>query len=166
MTPTEQILRWEGLVEYHARQYHLPAPVVLGMVAQESLGNPYAIRVERGFWTRYAAGIRRNVLGNAYAPDDRWLQYPDLAAASYGLMQIMWPVAIERGARLRYPTELCDPELNIDIGCRHLAYLRGRLGVRGTLDQALLRYNGGGDPRYPQRVHGWVERLRDHPRET
>lgn len=154
------ITRWRPLAFRIASKHGLPGAVVLGMIAQESSGNPYAIRVERGFWRRYFDGIQRNVLGNAYGPDDRWLAYPDLASASYGLMQILWPVAIERGAKLRYPTELCDPELNVELGCQHLRHLQRRVA---TLDAALLRYNGGGDPAYPRRIHTWTERLQQVP---
>ena len=128
--------------------------LVIGVVAQESAGNQYAIRPERGFWARYSPNMLRMALASVSRWDDHWMQYPDLAAASYGLMQVMYQVALERGLALRYPTELCDVAIGLEAGCRHLRWC---LAVAdGDEVRALLRYNGGGDRGYPQRVIEWA----------
>lgn len=166
MADIGNVTRWFGLVEHIAPSFNLETDLVLGIIGQESSGNPYAVRPELGFWKRYATGIRAAVLGNTYAPDDRWLRYPDLGSASYGLMQVLWVVAIERGARLQYPTELCDPATNVEYGCRHLVFLREQLrrelpGAPVPTDRLLLRWNGGGDPSYPLRVADWRRRVNE-----
>ncbi len=126
-------------------------PATLGAVVYtESRGNAFALRVERGFWSRYRSGIWRAIRGNKYAADDRWLDFPDLVAASYGLCQVMLPVAVEHGLKLAYPTELLHPETNLALGARILREHLDRSG--GNEREALLRYNGGGDIHYPTRV--------------
>ena len=136
-------------VNKSAEKYDLPAYVVAGLIYTESSGNPWAIRVERGFWRRYLDGIKANVLRTKSKYDDKWIKYPDLASCAYGLCQIMLQVAWENGFMARFPTELLDPQINIDLACKILSR---HLSRTGSLRTALLRYNGGGDPNYPHRV--------------
>ena len=137
-------------------------PYLLAALAiHESGGNPYAVRVERSYWVRYREGIIRALLGNLYAPDDRWLQYPDLVSASFGLCQIMYPTAVEAGVRIAYPTELCDPQINLRLGARLLARMLRH--AAGDVTTALLSYNGGGDPDYAKRVLSWRRALLEDP---
>ncbi len=141
---------------------HQLDPYLLGaLVLQESKANPYALRVERGFWTRYGAAIWRRARSTITAADDHWLIYPDVAAASYGLCQILYPVALEYGLSPDYPTELCDPTLNVDLGALILAKHIRHHG--GDLRRGLLRYNGGGDPDYPDAVLRWHRHLLASP---
>jgi len=136
-------------VKKSAQKYGVPPYVVGGLIYTESSGNPWAIRVERGFWRRYFDGVKANVLRTKSKYDDKWIKYPDLASCSYGLCQIMLPVAWENGFVARFPTELLDPEKNIDLACKILSR---HLARTGSIRRALLRYNGGGDPDYPRRV--------------
>jgi hypothetical protein len=145
----EQILPFVFLIDKCSAKWGLPADVVAGLVLTESSGNPWAIRVERGFWRRYYEGVKANVLRSKSAYDDKWIKYPDIASCSYGLCQIMLPVAWENGFIPKFPTELLDPEDNIDLGCKILSRHLHRVG---SIHKALLRYNGGGDPEYPHRV--------------
>lgn len=166
-----QIARWRGLAKRKGLQHGVPCDLVLALIAQESGGNPYAIRVEEGFFTRYLPGLRRLVSHTASRRDDHWFQYRQVFACSYGLMQVLYPVALERGLELRYPTELCDPDLGTEAGCRHLRYLAGRIIARDgrphlnvwadmeATRTALLLYNGGGNQTYPARVLAWRDRL-------
>jgi hypothetical protein len=118
--------------------------LVCGLVDRESSWNTYAIRSERGFWARYGKSYRDHF------PKEVWLRYPEIFSASYGLMQVMYPVALELGAKLRFPTELCDPELGIEWGCR---ILRKKLDVaKGNIMKALQFYNGGGNKNYASEV--------------
>ena len=127
------------------------------MVCQESAGNPYAIRVERGFLARYLSGLKALVLSTASDRDDYWMTFPDLFSTSYGLLQVMYPVAVELGVELRYPTELCDPGINFDAACRKL--VRDKKLAPAGFNNLLLRYNGGGDAEYPIRVGAWRQDL-------
>ena len=72
----------------------------------------------------------------------------------------MYPVALEVGMDLTYPTELCIPEIGIEAGCRVLRRCFTQTAQRaGNTSapkvEALLAYNGGGDAQYPDRVLAW-----------
>jgi soluble lytic murein transglycosylase-like protein len=71
-------------------------------------------------------------------------------ATSFGLMQVMGQVARERGFTGEWLTELTNPEVGIEYGCREL---KRRLDLaHGDVHSGLLGYNGGGDPAYPSKV--------------
>ncbi len=149
--------RWMPLIEEVSARHRLDPLLVAALVQQESAGpytlpdgsaNPYAIRVERGFWRRYGAAMIRMAKRTASRSDDRWMKYPDVAATSYGLCQIMYQTALERGFDGKFPTELCDPEVGLEYGCRHLAWCLGRTGKE--VGAALTRYNGSSA--YPPKV--------------
>lgn len=153
----QRIAQWVPLIRVHAFNYKLDVDLVAAVIAQESTGLQYSQRVERGFWARYADGIRRFVRGTADEADDFWSKFPDIYSSSYGLMQVMLQTAAEAGFTYRFPGELFDPERNIIAGCMILArHLRATKDER----QALLRYNGGGNPSYPDDVARWRMRLR------
>ena len=127
------------------------APNLLyGLVITESSGNPYALRVERGFWRRYYAGIVQLFSGSMPPKLSKWIHYPDLISASYGLCQIMLPVAVENGFDGRFPTELLNPRINLSLGAKILSKHISKCD--GNIERGLLRYNGGGDKNYPNRV--------------
>jgi len=152
-----------------AAEKHGVAPLlVAAVVAQESGGpyvradgsaNPYAIRIERGFWRRYYDSIAAFVSTSKSKRDDRWHQYPDLYACSFGLMQVLYQTAREHGFDPQFPTELCDPELGLDAGCAILARHLARTG--GDWRTSLLRYNGGGNPKYPDDVLAKLREIRE-----
>lgn len=150
---------WVSSIDRHSRVHLLDPHIVAGVVYQESAGNPFAIRPEPGFWKRYLANINALFLRTSSKWDNHWGKYPELASASYGLMQILYVVAVEHGATLRYPTELCDPDINLDLGCKHL---RQKM-VQANFDirKGLLRYNGGGDPSYPDKILSHSRKIRD-----
>lgn len=70
-------------------------------------------------------------------------------SSSYGPWQIMYPVAVELGFT-GSPAELADPAINRQYFDKK--FQRDYQATRGDLQKTLLRYNGGGDPTYPQRV--------------
>ena len=113
----------EDSIKKYSELFGIPIPLVKAIIKKESSFNPYAIRVEKGFWKRYFEGIKKKVLQTKNKKDDFWLQYPDFMSASYGLMQLMLPVAIELGFVFDYPTELLDIDENIGLGCRKLFIL-------------------------------------------
>ena len=148
MSAYEKIACFEEELRESAGRHGLDWRLIAAIVVRESSANPYAIRVERGFWRRYSKNYKKMIPEKH--PARRWLGYPDVFASSYGLMQIMFGVAYEHGFRGRFPTELLDPRTNIRMGCKILA--RKIRQSKGSLEGGLLKYNGGGDPHYPARV--------------
>jgi len=150
---TDAVLRWRELATVVGGRHRLAPELVLAVTQQESAGDPCAWRYEPAFLTTYAAGIARVVRETGSLRDDHWLKRDShVLATSYGLMQCLTVVAIERGMLelLRYPTSLCDPELGLEAGCRHLRWCLDRRG--GDLAAGLARYNGGGKPEYAPSV--------------
>lgn len=145
----DAVMRWEALATRFGAKYAIERDLVLAVIWQESGGNPWAMRVERGFWSRYLPGITAWVKRTPSKADDRWAQYPDVYSASYGLMQTLVQSAAESGFTYTFPTELCDPETNLDVGCRILAT---KIQKAGSVRQGLLAWNGGGAPQYDDEV--------------
>jgi soluble lytic murein transglycosylase-like protein len=145
-----RVIEFRDLIVAAADREGLDPALVAGLIYCESAGDAYALRIERGFWRRYYQGIKRVFQGNNPKRLAKWMRYPDLVAASYGLCQIMLPVAVENGFDAEFPTRLLDPKVNIDLGASILARHIARRG--GDRLAGLLRYNGGGDPDYPRRV--------------
>lgn len=124
-----------------AAKHGLDADLVAAVVEQESAGLFHAYRYEPGFWKQYLA---QNPRYNT--------RYPHEVSASFGLMQVMYPTAVEHGFAGE-PWDLFDPVQNLDIGCAILASLlvwaRGQTpapGPRleaGAQQTALAAYNGG-----------------------
>ena len=82
------------------------------------------------------------------------------SADALGLMQIIPPTAAQVAGwlRLRNPTRksMLQPNLNIRLGSRYLAYLLKR--YRGRVAHAIAAYNAG-----PMRVDRWKRRHKDRP---
>lgn len=157
-TSQHPIAPYEAMIEREAEEQGLPPLLVGCIIMQESSGNPYAQRVERGFWARYASGIARWVKSTVSSADDRWARYPDVYASSYGLMQLMLQTAAEAGFRYEFPAELTNPRTNIHWGCVVFARMLRKEG--GNVERALLRWNGGGDPDYPKKVLAHARAIR------
>jgi hypothetical protein len=145
------------IINKHALTYGLNPTVVGGLIMQESGGNIWAFRYEPGFYRKYLEG---KPLTN-FVPKSITKQSEQIARAfSYGLMQIMGQVAREYGFNSESLMGLLDPENNIQYGCMILG--RKLLQQTGTEEEryrrALLRYNGGGDPGYPDKIFKRIER--------
>lgn len=158
MTPdrlavAQRVLRWRPTVDAANTTGGDPW-LILAVVAQESAGDPCAVRVEPDFWARYKDGIIADL---AKAGMARWARFPDVVSASYGLMQVMVPVALERGITLAFPTSLCDPETGIRAGIAQLDYCFSKVpaGTTTPIVEALQRYNGGADASYAPGVQAW-----------
>jgi soluble lytic murein transglycosylase-like protein len=154
----------EPIARAIAAQHSLDPDLVCGIITQESSWNPYALRSESksGFAARYGAEYHKIVIATASKYDDKWIQFEDIFYASYGLMQAMYPVVIEAApelaAALQYPTQLCKAEIGIEAGCRIL--LRKLHAAKNDARQALLYWNGGGDPAYPDKVFAHMNRAK------
>ena len=124
-----------------AKLHALPEALVCAMCEHESGGwNTWAARYEPAFFKRYIHPAH---------PDTPTTEEID-AAESFGLMQIMGCTARELGFKGKYFTELCDPGVGIEYGCRKLN--KCIAAHPGDVSAALLAYNGGSNPAYPALV--------------
>ena len=101
--------------------------------------NQWAVRYEPSFYSRYI----EKIVGLTQTEKT-------MRATSFGLMQVMGQVAREYGFDEKYLTELLDPLTAITYGCKRLKRALDKEG--GSVDAALLNYNGGGNANYPQLV--------------
>jgi soluble lytic murein transglycosylase-like protein len=77
-------------------------------------------------------------------------------AISFGLMQVMGQVAREHGFQGRFLSQLCDPDVGVDLGCHKLHECFA--AHEGDPEAALLAYNGGGNSEYGKQVLARVTR--------
>ncbi len=125
-----------------AMAHGLDPAVVCAVVEQESGWNPWAIRYEPGFFTRY---VERLVTAGKL--DD--ITEGVARSFSWGLMQIMGECAREHGYAGNLAA-LCDPAVGLEWGCLHLKSKVVAAG--GDAKTALLLWNGGGNASYPDEV--------------
>ena len=123
------------------------SPTLLeAQVQVESAGDPWAFRYEPAFWAHY---LMHNAAAKTHNP---------IGACSFGLLQIMYEVAVEEG--YTGPAEgLFDPATGLMCGVRHLQKLRM---WRPDDDHAVLAaYNGGmaGNGGAPYRNAAYVTRV-------
>lgn len=131
-----------ALAKKSALKYGLDGNLVCAVVEQESGWNPWAIRYEPGFYDRYVRPrVERGIL--------RDLTEARARAFSWGLMQVMGETAREAGLS-GHIASLCDPEIGIEIGCHVLS--EKFADAQGNVKDALLAWNGGGNPMYPDEV--------------
>lgn len=158
-----------------ALRHNLPPALVCAMITVESGWDTTACRLEPHY--RYLWDVRSNApFRRLTAAESRSeTAPPDFPApagvgrhtewqhqqTSFGLLQIMGAVARERDCTARFLTALCEPEVGLEYGCRHLAHyafacrylaLHGWAGV-------CRAYNGGPyaavhntNPEYPHKV--------------
>jgi soluble lytic murein transglycosylase-like protein len=141
--------RWyRAEIQAAAREHGLDADLVEAIVLTESGGFADAFRFEKDFWRRYMEGKPQWIGAN-----------PRRVSASYGLMQCMFPVAVELGY-VGEPEGLFVPSVALDIGCMKLASLLKWSG--GNVDAALAAYNGGkvGNSAPPYRNQAYVTKVR------
>ena len=129
----------KALAQKWATKYGLDWSIVCAVCEQESGWIPWAMRFEPGFLERYVKPK------NPAAPTTLEISQ----ATSFGLMQLMGGVALEFGFTGRFLTELCDPDIGVDYGCRKLQHC---FSVHGDPETSLLAYNGGGNKEYPAQV--------------
>lgn len=151
MNAPDGVLRWRSLVD--KRKYSnsaITTDLVLAVMWQEEAnGDPWAIRYEPNYQYfynhkgRYALyDVNQSVTGNRLRAINI-LGQTEMSAQSHswGLMQIIGAAARERGFMPKYLTELCDPEVNIIFGTKHL-YEWGFNWGKVNLREALERWNG------------------------
>ena len=121
-----------------AVKYGLDAAMVCAVIEQESGWIPWAMRYEPAFFDHYISSM------TGLTATERTAR-----ATSYGLMQVMGQTARELGFSGRFLSELCDPDVGIDFGCRKL---QKEFATHGADESGLLAYNGGGNPDYGKQV--------------
>jgi len=115
----------------------IDSSLVCAVVEQESGWEPCAIRFEPGFDERYEKGKISNITEEI------------ARSMSWGLMQVMGETARDLGWK-SHLGKLLYPGNGLMVGC---AKLRACLEAHGgSVADALLMYNGGGDPGYPAAV--------------
>lgn len=127
------------LAKQAAEKYGLDKALVCAVCHHESGNwNQWAVRYEPAFYERYIKDMK-------LSPTEKTCR-----AQSYSLMQVMGQVAREFGFSGDYLTELLDPETNLKYGCLKLKQCMDR--ENQDVRNSLLRYNGGNDPKYPDKV--------------
>ena len=127
-----------ALAKQKAGEHGLDPALVCAVIEQESAFDTMALRMEPGFERRYIKNLH---LG----PSESVLR-----ATSFGLMQVMGEVARENGFKGDFDDLCCKPEVGVEQGCIHLANELKRAG--GDTRKALLLWNGGANPAYPDQV--------------
>lgn len=143
-------------VEAAAQKYNLPVNLVMALIQVESSGNPWAFRYEPKFFSRYIENLTP-CPAPAGCSDETERR---MRATSWGLLQVMGQVAREHGFK-GWLSQLCDPAVGVEYGCKHLARMRDRTGRLGW-DAVCAAYNGGlgavkgvkhfSNPEYPRKV--------------
>lgn len=131
--------RYLELIRKVAAEFKLDPVLVEAIVVQESSGDTDGFRFEPGFYNRY-------IKPKGMFPG----QNPRRVSSSYGLMQVMYPTALEHGYPKEYPPErLFEPEIGLRAGCTVLRKLLDWSETFPTaapekrLSAALASYNGG-----------------------
>lgn len=152
----DKVFRWKSLADRWGRQTECPPALILAVIEQESGGDPGAVRFEPDYLARY--GDRCREIAKAAGVT------PEAVATSYGLMQLMMPLAwgyMGPDARKDPIGALLDPDQNIRFGSAHLGILirkelarsndalRLMQGSPRGIDGAVVRiaagrYNGAG----------------------
>lgn len=117
-----------------AERHGLDPFVVQAIVNVESAGNQWAARIEPGWRHFFLVRDYADKLGITYATEETCQRM------SWGLMQVMGAVAREYGFK-GHLTELVQPELNLEIGCKHLKKFFVKYGL---IEDAVSSYNQGG----------------------
>ena len=136
--PTELIAQAREIAAAHA----LDPALVCAVIEQESAWNPWAVRYEPAFLSRYVAPLYTAGKISATEAYTR--------AMSWGLMQLMGQVARESGFSAASLAELCDPKTGVEFGCQVLSKQMSR--AKGDAMQALQAWNGGANPNYANEV--------------
>jgi len=84
--------------------------LVCAVIEQESAWNPWAIRYEPAFFSKYVAPLYTN---NKISATEAYAR-----GFSWGLMQVMGQVARENDFDALFLVALCDPEQALTIDCK------------------------------------------------
>jgi soluble lytic murein transglycosylase-like protein len=153
MSKTPELLK---MAQAAAAQHQLDPAIVSAIVEQESDWDTYAIRFEPQFFAKYVAPL---FTSNRITPHEGVTVNTETQgrAFSWGLMQVLGQVARENGFDGKFLSEICDPLVGLDVGCKVFAH---KLAMnQGNYRNALLAYNGGAAKSYPDEV---MEKARNY----
>src|SRR6266576_1832825 len=139
-----------------AAQHGLPQEIGCWMIGRESTDSEWAVRYEPGFLARYVMP--------QYNAGKLDITETYTRSMSWGVMQVMGQVAREFGFNGKYLSELCDPAVGIEYGCRKLDKCLEM--ANGDMGVALDRYNGTGNPNYAKEVLALATLYRIAPIDT
>ena len=119
------------LADTIAKKHGLDPALVCALCEVESSWIPWAVRYEPKYRWLYnlQGGISVDV--GLYEPEEATEAVQQ--KISWGLLQIMGAVARERGFR-GWLTELCDPTVNLEWGCKHLRWMIDHNNAYGLPD--------------------------------
>ena len=139
-----------------APAFKLDPLLALAICEQESSYNERAVRFEPLFFKRYVE------------PGGGPFSVELLMSFSYGLMQTMGLTLEEQGFFTGCELAgdfantidgyIIAPDRQVEEGC---ATLKRKMGVSEDVKLGLLRYNGGGNPNYPNEVLARYAKLQD-----
>lgn len=125
------------LIKAKASSLGIDPSLACAVAEQESAGNPWAIRYEPAFYSRYETS--QNL-----TPTEKTAR-----SMSWGLFQLMGESAREIGYKGDLAA-LCDPQTGIAWG---LLLLQKKLALaKNDVTKALLFWNGGSNTAYPGQV--------------
>lgn len=139
-----------SLVQAVSGTYNLPDDLLAAQIQVESSGDPFAFRYEHEFFENYI--LNKPAKAAKYGP---------LAACSYGLLQVMFEVAVEMDFTGR-PEDLFEPRVGLAFGAKKMRALWDWAGGRSTdYVRALAAYNGGtgGNVAMPYRNLHYAEQV-------
>lgn len=116
--------------------------LMCAVIEQESSWDPWAIRYEPAFMTKYVAP---QYTAGKFSATEAYAR-----AMSWGLAQIMGATARELGYAGVSLAELCDPKVGADWGVRDMKRCLDR--AKGDEAKALLGWNGGRNVNYAAEV--------------
>ena len=165
---TQAELPWRVTTVAACHQVGVPAALALAVVATESGGRPYAIRVNTGrdasyFPATYAAAVQTvsamhqrttNLDLGLFQVNYREVQRRSAAWAQQGAWRAFW-----QPLRDVAPATLLAPPINALVGC---VMLRQALEGGGARWQQIGRYHSPVPPRqhaYAQQVFAWLDHL-------
>lgn len=145
--PSELMASRVALAQKWGRLTGVPSALILAVMQQESGGRAGAVRTEPGYLAKYGHSFKFNQITKITD------LVPAQIAASYGLMQLMLPLAwgymSEGDKGPNAIVALLDPEKNVRYGSAHLATLLkqvcGRMELKVDEDvvrAVAARYNG------------------------
>jgi len=142
--PTKRQLM--DIVKTAAMDHDLDYILMFALVEQESNWNPWAIRYEPAFYTNHVVPSHHLTLP---------LTELRARAVSWGLFQIMGETArgfgnSKIGFRGKFLAELVQPNINAEFGCKVFRQMLDK--ALADENEALLLYNGGGNPSYDEEV--------------
>jgi soluble lytic murein transglycosylase-like protein len=138
MSTTELVLQARAIAVAHG----LSPQLVCAVIEQESAWNPWSVRYEPVFMSKYVAP---QYTAGKFSATEAYMR-----SISWGLMQLIGETARELGFAGSSLAELCDPQVGVEFGCRELKNCIDR--AKGDVPTALLYWNGGASTSYPVEV--------------